>query len=117
MKPRMLCRGRGLRRLRGGMNAQRQAGGSVPDRRHPGFGLTRRLEPLDVADQRLEQRLGLEQRERATDAGVYAVTPAELTPKIASQVEAIRHLPPARISIGGGEHESAALPLRHETAV
>jgi hypothetical protein len=48
----------------------------MTDDRHPGFRRPCGLEVFYVLDERTEQRIGFEQRERAAHAGVDAVAPA-----------------------------------------
>src|SRR4029077_17746789 len=89
----------------------RQFRRSVTDGRHPRFGFAASLEVLDVLEHRSEQCVCLQQSQHSADAGVYSVSPTEMCAMVASDIEAIRVLPLARVAVGGGEHESAALSL------
>ena len=89
----------------------------MTDGRHPGLRLASGLEAFNVFDERTEQRIGFEQRERAAHAGVNAVAPAEVAAQIAADVEPVRLRPLAWIAVRCGEHETAALAFRNHVAV
>ena len=99
------------------MNADGQSGRTMTDRRHPGLWLSGRLEALDMPDQRIEQRFGLEQRKRPAYTGVNAVAPTHVAAQVAPDVEPFRRRPLAWIAVCGSKHEAATLSLGNYVAL
>src|SRR5690348_16647996 len=86
------------------LEGDRLADRAVADGRHPWLVRSRQRDALDLRDDRPEQRLGLHRRQRAADATVDPVTPAERVPIVAIEPVFVGRLPEPRVAVGGGEH-------------
>src|SRR5208282_6161456 len=91
--------------------------GAVTDGGHPRFGLAGGLEVFDALNQRSQERFGLQQRQHPAHTGVHAIAETEAAPVVSSHVEAVRRIPAARVAVGGGEHQTAALARRNDEAI
>src|SRR5690606_28739419 len=81
---------------------------AVTDGGHPRLVRPGELDALDLRHDRAEQRLRLHLRQRAADAAVDAVAPAERVAVVAVEPVFVGRLPESRVTVGGGEHQPAA---------
>src|SRR5690349_17167401 len=81
---------------------------AVTDRGHPRLRIARRLEAFNPRQHRSEHRIGFKLSERSADAHMDACTPADLTAKLATDVETVGVGPLPRIAVRCREQQSAA---------
>src|SRR6185437_16734873 len=90
---------------------------SMADGRHPGLGPSGGLEALDVPGDGAQKSICFQQRKHPPDAGMHSVSPTQVSAVIATDVKTLRILPLARIAVGCGEHQPAALALGNHDAL
>src|SRR5690606_10169193 len=90
------------------LEPDRLANRAVADGGHPRLVRAGQLDALDLLDDRAEQRARLHRCQRAADAAVDAIAPAERVLVIAVEAVLVGRVPEARIAVGGGEHQPAA---------
>src|SRR5687768_18175407 len=90
------------------LEPDRLADRTVTDGGHPRLVRTCKLDAVHLRDDRTEQRLRFHRRQRAADAAVDAVAPAERMLGVAVEAVDVGLVPEAGVAVGGGEHQAAA---------
>src|SRR5690554_3220781 len=99
------------------LEPDRLADRAVPDGCHPWLIGPGKLDALDPRDNLAEQRARLHLGQRSADAAVDPVAPTERVLVVAIEPVVVGCVPEARITVGGGEHQSAASARRDDVVV